>query len=315
MIRSLSTGFLVGVMAVLMLLHLRLCAATGQTTLRSLASSCDLDCVNGECRLGVDVSSAAGDNKQGSGNAQGKHCHCQKGYSGTLCEIKFVLCEEGENGKCFNGEPCTRDIDSDGDPFYHCECDINGSDFSEPYAYRFCEHASTVFCNKDTKENSLGPQGDSFCASSGKCKPPEKGKHHAGCICPQGWSGDHCEVPDNIKRTSGSTSLPTLPRPPPRQAPPKDSHLKRFVTFVFAFAFLFVMLSGVLLLIQHGRSGYRHTRVRRRNRRRKERRVRFQDQEGGGEEDDEEDEDEDEDDENPGVMREQEMARTPPRIS
>lgn len=219
---------------------------------RSLGK-CDLQCGNGgECKVGQEKTSKE------------QYCHCPTGYSGTLCEIKFVTCAKGENETCFNENPCMRDVDADGNPYFHCQCDPTMSDLSAPYATRFCEHAATAFC-KPPDHNSLGPTGDSYCANSGKCKPTEKGKHHSGCLCAPGWSGVYCEVADSVKGATdnaipqGSTPVSETVT---RTSAGGGSRFKRFIIAFFSFFVVLVTLACVGLLFEHGRSGRRRVRQR-----------------------------------------------------
>jgi hypothetical protein len=189
-----STGFFFAAAVAALLHHPRLSSAErGEDGRRALSlfSRCGLKCWNGgRCEIGPQHEATAA-----STGGKGQYCHCPTGYTGTHCEIKFVLCPEGINGTCFNDAPCIRDIDDGKNEFYRCQCDQVESDLSEPYATKLCEHSASTFCKPEDDHNSLGPTGDSYCANSGKCKPPVKGKHHAGCDCAPGWSGAYWYVP------------------------------------------------------------------------------------------------------------------------
>jgi hypothetical protein len=155
-----------------------------------------------------------------------------------------------ENDACTNGQPCFRDVDHDGEPYYHCQCDISpqsNTDMSSPYTYRLCPHAATTFCNRQNEggsgkgtgsgtgsvngtnvkmqssgqDVSLGPSGGSYCANAGKCKRPDASAKsngtnallHAGCVCPPEWSGSYCEVPIGYEKQAeaAATALATSP--------------------------------------------------------------------------------------------------------
>lgn len=142
---------------------------------------------------------------------QRPHCLCPAAFTGALCEIEYVMCNSKDD-ICFNGMPCQRAVDDFGTEFFHCECDAAKSDLSLPGSQKFCEHVSTVFCNAinngdkggDPKQRS---RGSSFCNNGGRCKDgagEKEGKLHAGCECPAGYSGPHCEISDHPQQPSGS---------------------------------------------------------------------------------------------------------------
>ena len=142
---------------------------------------CDLYCYNGgECKHGkgkfgnfAGVSEEEGEALPFAEqkHANGMYCSCPVGYTGLQCEIKFVVC--GENGEdqhtCFNGSECKREKTDSGKMFYRCECDPEKSILSASYAGKFCEHISTVFCDKHAGSSSTG-SSSSFCVNGGKCK-------------------------------------------------------------------------------------------------------------------------------------------------
>jgi len=72
-------------------------------------------------------------------------------YTGLQCEIKYVVCGRDDH-TCFNGSACVKEHASNtGEVYYRCECDANESIMSAPYAHNYCEHISTVFCEKYKK--------------------------------------------------------------------------------------------------------------------------------------------------------------------
>lgn len=130
----------------------------------------------------------------------GMYCTCPVGFTGLQCEIKYVTCGR-DNHTCFNGSACVKERSSnDGNVFYRCECDVTESVMDAPYAGKYCEHIATSFCDGDDGFS----HGSSFCTNGGRCKkvdPNSVSKHH-GCECPDGWKGDHCELP--IKKAGSS---------------------------------------------------------------------------------------------------------------
>lgn len=122
----------------------------------------------------------------------GMYCSCPEGYTGLQCEIKYVTCGRDDH-TCFNGSACVKErASNDGKVFYRCECDVNGSVMDAPYAGKYCEHIATTFCDGGDGFT----HGSSFCTNGGKCKEhdPNSTTKHRGCICPDGWEGEHCET-------------------------------------------------------------------------------------------------------------------------
>jgi hypothetical protein len=171
--------------------------------------SCPLTCANGgQCRLQGAIKVATSDGASPSSpTATSFYCKCPRGFWGPSCEIQLVMCPS-RNDTCYNGEPCYRDIDHDGEPYYRCQCDISSrssTDMASPYTYRLCAHAATTFCNRPSdgstgkgggQDVTLGPSGGSYCANAGRCKSPVRNDTlHPGCDCPAEWTGNFCEVP------------------------------------------------------------------------------------------------------------------------
>jgi len=169
---------------------------------------CNLFCYNkGTCRFGhgkfgayngIDSTEALPFEQEL--HDDGMYCTCPVGFTGLQCEIKYVTCGR-DNHTCFNGSACVKERSSNnGDIFYRCECDVTESVMDAPYAGKYCEHIATIFC-----EGGDGfSHGDSFCTNGGRCKdrdPNSITKHH-GCECPEGWKGEHCELP--IKKVGSS---------------------------------------------------------------------------------------------------------------
>jgi hypothetical protein len=154
-----------------------LLALLAPTTTMAYDWTCNLFCYNeGECKHGKGkFGSFAGLMEdedplpfQDQKHVTGMYCSCPAGYTGLQCEIKFVVC--GEDGvdthTCFNGSDCVKERTDTGSVFYRCECDAANSILDASYAGKFCEHASTIFCNKGKD----GSKGNSFCVNRGECK-------------------------------------------------------------------------------------------------------------------------------------------------
>jgi hypothetical protein len=140
-------------------------------------AGCPLGCIHGgECRL-------ARSRKE---SEQGHYCHCRSGYIGIRCEIVYRTCTN-RTDTCFNGDPCIRDVDMDGQTFYRCECNGLLSDLTASYAGALCHKAPTQVC---------GSHHSHYCANSGQC---QKSSMHGqeSCTCAPGWSGTYCTMPTN----------------------------------------------------------------------------------------------------------------------
>lgn len=134
------------------------------------------------------------------------YCHCPTFHAGPECEVQFEQCpgtSPYNETFCDNGAKCVRDINYDGEVYYHCGCDTEKTDYSSAYARRTCKRMSTVFClpedEKTSQEiqQSLGQAGGAYCMNGGRCKRMDSTvKRHPGCECPAGWSGLHCEYPE-----------------------------------------------------------------------------------------------------------------------
>jgi hypothetical protein len=196
------------------------------------------------------------------------YCKCPPGFSGSLCEVKFVTCENGEQ-KCRNGSLCERAVDTEGSVFFHCECDMEHTDVTAtPFAQKVCEKSSTVFCKvnaiktdvkekgkKDKMHSVSETAGSSFCYNNGSCKEAtDKHVHHPGCNCLEGFSGQHCEI------SSVSSTLSTKKKSYSRTPSSRSPRMHRLLSVaVFIGIMLLFLVGGVAYLVHHGN---RHRRPR-----------------------------------------------------
>jgi hypothetical protein len=212
---------------------------------------CSLTCRNGgTCDTGSANNAFSGATKKQSNdktalppkderdNSQSHHCFCPTGYTGPLCEIKYHVCE-GDERTCFNGSECIRNVDDRGKTFYHCQCDAVASDLSSVEAHKFCQHIWTEFC---TAEGETIDKSSSFCTNGGVCKDKKgKSKYHAGCKCPEGWGGHHCEIPQNALT----------------EFEQRGDHS---IVMVFVLLLIFAMVGVVGFFVYHGSQGGRRRR-------------------------------------------------------
>ncbi|KAL3779763.1 hypothetical protein HJC23_008127 [Cyclotella cryptica] len=119
----------------------------------------------------------------------GEHCVCPTGYTGLTCEIEVKRC--GPTKYCYHGSSCI--YDSMGNPI--CDCNTAHAD-NKSYAGESCEHVATSFCVPEDDQD----QKDAFCTNGGTCiEDPDT--RHEGCICPEGYSGDLCEIKADVEPT------------------------------------------------------------------------------------------------------------------
>lgn len=244
----------------------------------SKTKKCDIHCLNGgSCQRRLetavddphrfDLVSEGGNQQQD----QRHYCVCPTGYTGSFCEIKLIVCsnavaaasdpkQQKQQMMCPNGKACQRAVDDSGVEFFHCACDFAASDLSLPYAAKFCEHTSTTFCHLDGDSTTLdakkkqdrhslgGTARSSFCTNGGSCKEIEVkgGRHHPGCNCPAGFTGQHCEIGKHKKTSKNSSLLSAMGGAKPR----KRSVLVSFL--VFAAFLLGLAVTGVAVLIYFG---------------------------------------------------------------
>jgi hypothetical protein len=238
---------------------MNVCVALGYLLSTSAKSknTCDRPCINGGICKNRLLESLTGSSTHqldrfGLEQNQRQYCQCPTGFTGVLCEIKLVLCSNG-NQTCTNGSTCQRAIDDFGSEYFHCECDIENSDLSLPSAENFCEHASTVFCInegdaiqiKQSHESLGGSAKSSFCINGGRCRDMvEMGHHHAGCSCPKGYSGHHCEIYAALHDYKKST----LFKPNSQSPSPNRNVLLTFLLFLFCFVGLTILAISMLIM-------------------------------------------------------------------
>lgn len=197
----------------LVLFSLLFACISSQASANERTECRSLQCRNGGvCRKAKHMTVFDGDIKGIAANARNVYCHCPPGFAGPFCEIRYQSCPQPvEDEKkqqtnptvfCNNGAPCDRDVNHDGQVYFHCECDDSVTDYSTLYARRACQHASTVFCTGQKEHQSLGQAAGSYCRNGGTCKvspqqqqeqDQQQPNRHEGCNCPDGWGGPHCE--------------------------------------------------------------------------------------------------------------------------
>jgi hypothetical protein len=176
-----------------------------------LATNCTLSCSNeGKCRTGskdmslIDQFGSELDDFNQTHTENWEHCVCPDGFFGVQCEHELEICPGG-NHVCLHGSSC---VEQSGTTELSHECDCDGGfDSVEKYAGKYCQYTSTDICTKNGHPG-VGKANFAFCVNSGKCKARvDDTEPHPGCICPEGFAGDHCEfLEGNVPDTSGSAT-------------------------------------------------------------------------------------------------------------
>jgi len=161
-----------------------------------------LHCRNGSvCEAGVATFGSQHDHLGLQTHESGYYCKCMEGYIGHECELEVEDCD-GDTGydpsdptgvlqSCYHGSRCQTS-----DNGFYCDCKtLNES--TDPTASKFaglmCQHESTSLCAA-TLTDKTSPNHQ-FCTNHGKCvKMVTGGQPHPGCVCKEGYSGDHCEL-------------------------------------------------------------------------------------------------------------------------
>ncbi|KAL7461415.1 hypothetical protein ACHAXS_001835 [Conticribra weissflogii] len=150
---------------------------------------CSLECARGVCAKGFkDYDYLVGTGPFPASlvtdliSSSGEHCVCPTGWTGLKCDIEVKRCSAKKY--CYNGSTCI--YDSKGEPY--CDCNTASTD-EKSFAGLSCEHEGTSYCDPSLEQD----QKDAFCANGGQCisDPLER---HEGCVCPDGWTGDLCDI-------------------------------------------------------------------------------------------------------------------------
>ncbi|GKY97470.1 hypothetical protein MPSEU_000705400 [Mayamaea pseudoterrestris] len=180
-------------------------------------SECKLECFNGGiCRKGAkDISylEKFGFHRHLAVerfNEDFEHCVCPNGLVGLQCEYQMDVCP-GREVVCMHGGVCqiTTDTTKDGFTAMSCDCSTAEKEYFR-YTGEYCEVKSTEFCTLDGHKTMRGENSDAFCTQGGQCRDyVTNGDQHPGCHCPDGTSGDHCEIgnPTVIKQNSNRKRL------------------------------------------------------------------------------------------------------------
>jgi hypothetical protein len=125
----------------------------------------------------------------------GYYCKCLDGFIGHECGIEVEDCDlgtEADPNACYNGSKCR----SNGSGENYCDCKgLNeGTDPTElKFEGLMCEHESTMMCSVSLVGQTA--PNHQFCTNHGTCvKLVSGGEPHPGCICKDGWMGNHCEI-------------------------------------------------------------------------------------------------------------------------
>jgi hypothetical protein len=254
------------------------------------STKCPLDCQNGgECRWGeIEKKSKNSTEEEGSKSSNSKpSCSCPRGFIGTHCEIALRLCptENDEShhilaGRCFSEQPCARALDSSGKVYTHCECDPYTTDMTDAAVHGYCQSISTVYCEMPTSSvvvpsaltatagkaaakaaEVASKSSTSFCTNGGKCRTEATtmsktsknyatARPHLGCDCPQGYTGEYCEIPLTLLSRS-SLSQPGMTR----------AKIIRGIEITISLTCIVILFGMIGFFVYHGMVDQGHRRI------------------------------------------------------
>jgi hypothetical protein len=127
-------------------------------------------------------------------------CSCDSGFAGADCSFPYEHCPDqimqcfGTGAKCVkdnNNDDSSRQHAADGDssriPQYSCHCDTDVN--VDAFEIQQCETPTSQHCEEGTLLSEYA-----FCTNGGTCRAVVRnGERHAGCHCPPGFEGRHCQ--------------------------------------------------------------------------------------------------------------------------
>ncbi|KAM4607826.1 protein crumbs homolog 2-like [Polymixia lowei] len=181
--------------------------------------------------------------------AAGFICRCPPGFTGENCSINVDECE---SGPCQNGGRCEDLVNSyqcvcpDGFTGVHCEADIDECE-SEPCqnGATCVDGANSYLCLCPEAEPGLEPGLEPWggqdcdvplvgcrehrCQHGATCVPmlTDDGEHDYACLCPSGWTGEHCNTSTTFSFNSKGYVLIQLPVANNRTRRETDPHDQR----------------------------------------------------------------------------------------
>lgn len=177
-------------------------------------SPCTLQCQNGGiCRKGPkDVSFLAkfGLHRGLLGqlyDTNYESCVCPYGYVGLTCQYEMDVCP-GENWVCMHGGQCEIAVDNvTGDASSLCDCS-KAETFDSRFTGSYCNIKSTEFCTANGAKTADGVGYNNFCTNGGNCTstPVNQASGQTGCICPEGYYGEQCQLGDGISLTESASN-------------------------------------------------------------------------------------------------------------
>ena len=164
-----------------------------------------LHCHNGsDCAEGESMISKQHSHLNLQTHDGGYYCKCLEGYIGHECRIQVDDCD-GDTGynpsdptgvltSCYHGSKCRLNGPTGAQ---YCDCNQLNED-TGPVAKKFaglmCQHESTSMCAASLV-GSGHAMNNQFCTNHGKCvKLVTDNEPHPGCVCKDGYTGDHCEI-------------------------------------------------------------------------------------------------------------------------